>query len=308
VTTSQPAGTQQDHTGRFVYHRSLDPDENRGVKVNKREFLGMSTAAAITAGCTARIDIDGGDSDSGDSDSGGSDTGLSSIVGDAQPIGVTERLQRVARAQQLMAENDIDALVLEPGSAMLYFSGVRWRRSERLTAVVIPREGDIGVVTPFFEEPSVRESMTFGDDVRAWHEHENPFEQIKGILRDRGYASGRIGLEETVRFFVVEGLREAAAEFAIVGALPVTMGCRMYKSANEIELMRKASEVTLRAYEHVYTSLDVGMTPADVNQLMREAQSALGGSGIWNMALFGPASAYPHGTSQPQEFATARLC
>ena len=265
--------------------------------MNKREFLGFSTAAAITAGCTASIDIDTGDSD----------IGLSSIVGDAQPIGVSERLQRVARAQQLMAENDIDALVLEPGSAMLYFSGVRWWRSERLTAVVIPREGDIGVVTPFFEEPSVRESMTFGDDVRTWHEHESPFELINAILQDRGYSSGRIGLEETVRFFVVEGLREAASDFAIVGALPVTMGCRMYKSSNEIELMRKANEVTLRAYEHVYTSLDVGMTPADVNQLMRDAQAALGGSDIWNMALFGPASAYPHGTSQPQEIRDGQI-
>jgi Xaa-Pro dipeptidase len=206
-----------------------------------------------------------------------------------------------------MAENDIDALVLEPGSAMLYFSGIRWWRSDRLTAVVIPRDGEIGVVTPYFEEPSVRESMTFGDDVRTWHEHEDPFARIAGILRDRGLDSGRIGLEETVRFFVVEGLRESAPEFAIAGALPVTLGCRMYKSGNEIELMRKANEVTLRAYEHVYTNLEKGMTPADVNSMMRDAQAALGGSGIWNMALFGPASAFPHGTSQPQEIEDGQI-
>jgi Xaa-Pro dipeptidase len=190
---------------------------------------------------------------------------------------------------------------------MLYFSGISWRRSERLTALIIPREGEIGVVTPYFEEPSVRESMTFGNDVRPWHEHEDPFERVAGILKDRGLQGGRIGLEETVRYFVVEGLAKSAPDFEVVAALPVTQGCRMYKSANEIELMRKASEVTLSAYEHVYTSLDKGMTPADVNALMRQAQSDLGGSAVWNMALFGPASAYPHGTSQPQEIEDGQI-
>ena len=190
---------------------------------------------------------------------------------------------------------------------MLYFSGIRWWRSERLTAVVIPREGDIGVVTPYFEEPSVRESMTFGDDVRTWHEHENPFERVAGILEDRGFKSGRIGLEETVRYFVAEGVGRAAPDFDVVAALPVTLGCRMYKSAAEIALMKKANEVTLRAYGHVYSSLEKGMLPDDVNALMREAQSTLGGGGTWNMALFGPASAYPHGTSQRQEIEEGQI-
>lgn len=263
------------------------------MTLNKREFLALSGASATMAvlasvpGETAETTSDA--------------PALSSIVDSAMPISVDERLARVAKAQKLMAENDIDAVVIEPGSAMLYFSGISWWRSERLTALVIPREGDIGVVTPYFEEPSVRESMSFGDDVRTWHEHENPFERVAGILADRGLKGGRIGLEDTVRYFAVEGLRGAAPEFDIVAALPVTQGCRMYKSAAEIALMKKASEVTLRAYEHVYKSLDKGMTPADVNALMRSAQSALGGSKIWNMALFGAASAYPHGTSQQQE-------
>jgi Xaa-Pro dipeptidase len=184
---------------------------------------------------------------------------------------------------------------------MLYFSGVSWWRSERLTAVVIPREGDIGIVTPFFEEPSVRESMTFGDDVRAWHEHESPFERVAGLLKDRGLSGGRIGLEDTVRQFVADGLRAAAPEFEVVNARPVTEGCRMYKSANEIALMRKANEVTLAAYQHVYSRLEIGMEPADVSAMMNEAQTQLGGIDIWNMALFGVASAYPHGTNQPQK-------
>ncbi|MEM9057470.1 MAG: Xaa-Pro peptidase family protein [Pseudomonadota bacterium] len=226
---------------------------------------------------------------------------LASLVDDAQPISVKEHKARVRRAQALMKRHDIAAIVLEPGSAMRYFSAIRWWRSERLTAVVIPREGEIAVVTPYFEEPSVRESLLFGDDVRTWHEHENPFERVAGILKDRGLRSGVIGLEETVRFFVVEGLRRAAPEFSIEAATPVTLGCRLYKSAAEIALMQAASTVTWHAYEYVYHQLERGMTHADVKVLMSRAQTELGGAGAWALALFDPASAYPHGTGVNRE-------
>jgi len=266
--------------------------------ISKREFLKLGGAAA-TAGVLA--------SACGDNTGDKTVPQPGNITGDAKPISVDERLARIAKAQSLMAENDIGAIVIEPGSAMLYFSGISWRRSERLTALIIPREGEIAVVTPFFEEPSVRESMTFGGDVRSWHEHEDPFLRVAQVLRDRGAGGSRVGIEETVRFFVIDGLRKTAAQSELVSALPVTMGCRMYKTANEIALMSKASEVTLRAYEHVYGSLEAGMTPADVNALMYDAQAALGGSSIWNMALFGPASAYPHGTDQPQKIGEGQI-
>jgi len=267
------------------------------MRMSKRDFLAFSgvSAGAVAVGAWSPAAISA------------PETKLSSITGDVKPITVEERLARIAKAQRLMAENNIDAILLEPGSAMLYFSGVSWWRSERLTTVIIPREGDIGIVTPFFEEPSVRESMTFGDDVRAWNEHDNPFERVAGFLKDRNLSGGRIGLEETVRYFVVDGLKSAAPSFEITSATPVTQGCRMYKSAAEIALMKKATEVTLTAYQHVYKHLEAGMEPDDVKVLMAAAQSQLGGVGSWNMALFGVASAYPHGTNQPQKIEEGQI-
>ena len=265
------------------------------MRIDKRDFLKFSGAAGVLA---ATANNAGAADDS---------TALKSITDDVQPIGVAERQARVARAQALMRSHDIDAILLEPGSSMLYFSGVSWWRSERLTTVIVPREGEIAVVTPYFEEPSVRESMTFGDDVRTWHEHDDPFERVAGVLKDRGLRKGRIGLEETVRYFVVDGLQKSAPEFSITSAAQITQGCRMYKSDNELALMRKASEVTMKAYEHVYASLERGMRPADVSAMMQQAQTAFGGIGIWNMALFGPASAYPHGTGQPQEIEEGQI-
>jgi Xaa-Pro dipeptidase len=199
-----------------------------------------------------------------------------------------------------MRAADIDALLLEAGSALVYFTGIRWWRSERFTGAVIPREGAIGVVTPYFEEPSIRETLMVGDDVRTWHEHENPFERVAGILADRGLKAGRIGIEETVRYFIADGVRRAAPGFDIVPGAPVSRGCRMIKSPAELALMQRANDITLRAYRHVHAHLEAGMTPADIGELMNGATRALGGRPAFAIALLDEASAYPHGTRQAQ--------
>jgi Xaa-Pro dipeptidase len=201
-----------------------------------------------------------------------------------------------------MVEHNIAALILEPGAAMDYFSGIQWWRSERLTAVIIPREGEIGVVCPFFEEPSIRESLAVGKDVRVWQEHESPFALVKQILLERGVfkPGANLAFEHTVRYFVLKGVMELANDMQDVRAEPITLGCRMFKSTHELQLMHKANEITLNAYAHVWSNLQLGMDQNEVKSMMSSAQSQLGGSSVWNMALFNEASAYPHGTRQSQ--------
>lgn len=225
---------------------------------------------------------------------------LPKVSMDVAPISVLERKARIAKAQDLMKKEGFSAIVLEPGAAMDYFTGIQWWRSERLTSVVIPKEGDIAVVCPFFEEPSIRESLTFGDDVRVWQEHESPFAQISQILKDRGVAKGKIGFENTVRYFVLEKTMALLPSATHTSADPITLGCRMYKSTHELQLLHKANEVTLRAYEYVYGQLKIGMTQGEVKSLMKSTMSKLGGGSTWCLALFNEASAFPHGTKEEQ--------
>jgi Xaa-Pro aminopeptidase len=225
---------------------------------------------------------------------------LSSIANDAQPISVDERKRRIAKAQHLMREAGIGALLLEAGSALVYFTGVRWWRSERFTGAIIPATGEIAVVTPYFEEPSIRETMALGDDIRTWHENENPFALVAGILKDRGAASGKLAIEETVRHFIVDGVQTAARGLEIVSGRDITQGCRMYKSAAEIALMQTASDITMAAYKHIHPKIEAGMSAAELSEMMSAATRELGGAVEFSMALLGEASAYPHGTRQAQ--------
>ncbi|WP_206483547.1 Xaa-Pro peptidase family protein [Thalassotalea sp. G2M2-11] len=225
---------------------------------------------------------------------------LHNITNGISAITVEERYARIHKAQQLMRQANIAAMVIEPGATMDYFSGIQWWRSERVTALVIPQQGDVAVICPFFEEPSIRETLSVGDDVRVWQEHESPFERIKQVLVDRGITKGNIAFEHSVRYFVLKGVMALLPHMTHVSATEVTRGCRMYKSQHELQLMHKANEITLAAYQYVWSQLAVGMSQNDVKSIMHKAQAKLGGSGIWNMALFNEASAYPHGTKQKQ--------
>jgi Xaa-Pro dipeptidase len=224
---------------------------------------------------------------------------LARMTGDVVPIAREEYLARIDKARRLMAEHGIGALLIEPGASMTYFTGVQWWRSERLTAAILPLEGEAAIVTPHFEEPSVRESLKIPAEIRVWNEHEDPLATVAGILRDRR-VTAPVGVEETVRFFAVDGLRRAMPGIGIRPGAPVVRGCRMIKSAHEIALMQKASDITIAAYRHTAPRIARGMTPADIGAIMNGATAALGGTPGFALVLLGEASAYPHGSGQPQ--------
>ena len=218
----------------------------------------------------------------------------------AVPIGSEERKKRVKKAQKIMKKNNIDALLMEAGSALIYFTGVKWRRSERFTGVVIPREGDLIFVTPYFEEPTIREKMAFDVEVRTWHEHEDPFKMVADILMDKSINNGKLAIEETTRHFIVDGIDKVSNKYELISGNDITRGCRMYKSDAELNLMQIANNITMNAYRYVYQNIELGMSPQEISFMMSEKTREFGGTPKFSSVLLNEASAYPHGTRQPQ--------
>jgi Xaa-Pro dipeptidase len=127
---------------------------------------------------------------------------------------------RIAKLQDAMKELGLQAVVLESGPAMLYLTGVRWGRSERTFAAVITQKGDPGWVLPGFEEMRARELIQPGQEIRVWQEDESPYQRIAGIIKDRGIATGRVAVEDSVRFFVFDGVRKQASQLEYLSAQP----------------------------------------------------------------------------------------
>jgi Xaa-Pro dipeptidase len=216
------------------------------------------------------------------------------------PISTTERLGRLARARQLMQLNGIGAVIVESGSSLDYLTGVQWHRSERLTAAVIPAQGDPIIVTPFFERPSVAETLAVPAEIRTWNEDEEPLKLVADFLRERRVAGAPVGFEETDRYFIVDRLSRQLPGMKAVSANPVVRALRLIKSPAELALMQTANDITLRAMRHAGEGARAGMTPADFSAAIDAATTALGGSPEFSLVLIDEASAQPHGSRKPQ--------
>ena len=260
------------------------------MKLSRRDCLKLTTGAAlVSSGCAFP----------GSEERNTADpiAGLERMTGDVIPITDEERAQRMEKARRLMEENGIGAIFLEGGSGMYYFTGVRWWTSERMFAVILPAEGEPAWICPAFEEDRARELLESDCDVRTWEEHESPYLKVAQALADRSVLGGKVGIEERVRFFLYDGIREEAPHLEYVSANAVTVECRVIKSSAELALMQKASDITIEAYKATVAMLEPGMTGADIRAISTRAHTALGASGGIS-AQIAEASAYPHGSTR----------
>jgi Xaa-Pro dipeptidase len=259
------------------------------ITVSRRDVFGMTAAGAALL-ANGRAYADGSPTQS-----------LGSLTRNAQPISAQEHTARVATVQSLMQQRKVAALLVEAGSSLEYFTGIRWWRSERTTAALIPAEGGVTVVTPFFEEPSIRETLKVAGDVLPWKEDESPFALIAGAVRAHAAKAGPLAVESTTRYFIIEQVTRAwGTGRAIVSGDDLVRPCRMIKSPAELALMQAANTVTLAALKHVHERVQAGMRRADIYKMLVEATESLGGKHEFSLVLLNDASAYPHGSDKPQ--------
>jgi Xaa-Pro dipeptidase len=273
--------------------------------ISRRKFLAVGGLAAGVAAAPHPLAFGAATAESsGDSALPPSLAQLKSRTGEASPITREERHERQEQARRLMSENALDAIVLMEGTSLRYFTGIRWWGGERLFALVLPVKGSGFYVCPAFEEGRAREQLANAPDgehpdVRTWQEDESPYQRVAQGLKERGLASSKLGIEETVRYVFAEGIAHAAPQVILTSATQVTAGCRRIKSAHEIALMCLANQVTLAAYEAVYHALREGMTQHQVGDLIAAAYAQLGFPGDASVQV-SEYSALPHGSRTPQ--------
>jgi Xaa-Pro dipeptidase len=231
---------------------------------------------------------------------------MTSMRGTAPAINAAERLQRVAKAQDLMRAGSIAALWLDVSTSLTYFTGLRFGRSERLHGAVLTARG-LTFVSPAFEVEKLRAMLTaVGSSphsaIAAWEEHENPAALVVKLFREQGIGGGRIALDEATPFATFDQLRRCGGAYEYVSGSVITEPCRHCKSATEIALMQTAKTITMTVQRAAARILHSGITTTDVQAFVAAAHAKLGAEGPlpFNIVLFGEATAYPHGVPYPQ--------
>lgn len=172
------------------------------MRMNRRLFLRSTAAAGAGLGVIARTADTTAAQGATDRPGSGGDGGaqgpvpaairaLKPMTAGIVPITDDERRARIEKARRLMTENRIDAVILEGGSSLFYFTGVRWGLSERPFIAVLPAKGKMAWVCSAFEEERARELIRIGgNDVRTWEEDASPYQRVAQILKDRASRPG----------------------------------------------------------------------------------------------------------------------
>ncbi|MFT3704968.1 MAG: Xaa-Pro peptidase family protein [Agriterribacter sp.] len=216
------------------------------------------------------------------------------------PISIDERKQRIAKAQQLMSEQKIAALLLDAGTSMDYFTGVQWWPSERAMIVIIPAKGSLVYICPAFEEDRLKELITIGDKIYTWQEDESPYKRTAGAFKDAGIIAGSVAIEERCRFFILDGISKEAPHLKYISGDSISAACRLIKSPAEIALMQRATDITVAAITKGIKALREGMTPGAFSSIVAAAHMDAGAENDFASVNFAKASALPHGSSKPQ--------
>ncbi|WP_371378878.1 M24 family metallopeptidase [Thalassotalea aquiviva] len=227
---------------------------------------------------------------------------LSDMTQNVQPVGESEFKQRIEKAQRLMQQQHIDAIYLNAGTNLYYFTGTKWYPSERMVGAILPAHGEIQYIAPYFEIDTLNQYMVIKGDIKGWHEHQCPYQLTAKILAKMGVSHGRIGIDESTSFFISHGISQCAPELSFIDAKPVTAGCRMQKSKAEIALLQQAKDMTMAVHKAAAKILRLGITTKEVEEFIDAAHKKVGApaGSYFCIVLFGQDSAYPHGVANPK--------
>ncbi|MFZ2053059.1 MAG: Xaa-Pro peptidase family protein [Candidatus Aminicenantales bacterium] len=262
--------------------------------ITRRHFLKMGGLTVAASGWVSRLF--GGTA-------GEEMPSLQNRVAEVKPLTAEDYAARLERARRLIAGNKMDALFLEGGTNLAYFTKVNWWRSERTFGAVISLKRDPVWICPAFERKRAEELISRGQEIRTWEEHESPYALIGGIMKDLGAAGGRLGLDPSMRQFIYYGLCKDVASLEFVDGAAITEGCRGVKTAKEIAYMDLANKITKLAYREGFKQIREGMNPRDLAAAISAAHQKMGVSGGGG-PQFGPNTAFPHGSAAVRNLQT----
>jgi len=175
---------------------------------------------------------------------------------------------RRARAAAKLRERSLGALLASPSADLFYLAGYHIFASERLTCLVLDRDGNATLVCPEFEAP--RAAVAAPDIARAtWGETDDPYAIVASLVR----ASGGIAVADQMWAASVLRLQAVLPQRTFETASTITRDLRMRKDAAEVEALRLVSESADRAYARILERPFAGRTEreigADLADLMR---------------------------------------
>lgn len=196
---------------------------------------------------------------------------------------------RQARVRDAMAGAGIDVLLLSVGADLPYLTGYEAMPLERLTMLVLERDGAATLVVPELEAPRVEPDPSFS--VHAWGETADPIAHVVAIVGGRTRLA--IGDHTWSRFTLA--LQAALPEAGFTAAAGVMGPLRAVKDIAEVARLRAAAHAVDAIAADMRSRPFAGRQERDVSRELVERMLDHGHDRA-NFAIVGagPNGASPH--------------
>lgn len=233
---------------------------------------------------------------------GGSDAAtelsrLSDMLGHCRPIPEASFRRRLDGLRERMRDAGIDAIWLNAGSNLTYYTGLRWPATERLVGALVSADGGLTYVGPAFETGTLESYLRLDAPLAVWEEHEDPYALVASL----GRSGATLALSPDTPLITANALNGAWAG-PTADAAGIVLGARARKDADELALMQATKTATIEVHKAAARILRVGISTAEVTEFIHAAHKKIGapGGSTFCIVLFGPDTAFPHGVARPK--------
>jgi Xaa-Pro aminopeptidase len=200
---------------------------------------------------------------------------------------------RIARMRVRLEESGADALIVGPGADLVHLTGYRAMPLERVTMLVVTREGRARLVVPRLERPVAEEALAADVDIVAWEDTEDGVAVVAGLIADHG-SRARVAVGPQVWTAVTLALQGHLPTATWMDAGPVLAAGRIVKDRVEVERLRAAAAAIDSVHERVPSIVRSGRSErevaADIAALIRATHDVVN----FVIVASGPNGASPH--------------
>src|SRR5690554_492234 len=213
------------------------------------------------------------------------------------PINKEEYQNRLDKACNALKLKGLDALYINAGTNLNYFTNTQWNPSERMVGALLFADGQLKYIVPEFEIGTFNDYKGMEGELIAWAEHESPVQKISEHVA----VGTRLAVDDATAFTLVSRFLEYK-KFQISSAEELIRDIRMLKSDTEIAQIQYAMDVTMQVHQATARILKPGISTTEVEHFIHKAHQKLGiaSGSYFCIVLFGKDSSFPHGVKTPK--------
>lgn len=172
--------------------------------------------------------------------------------------------RRNAKLREHMAENDIEAVLFTSYHNINYYSDFLYTSFGRTYGLVVTQDRHVTVSANIDAGMPWRRSFDDNIVYTDW-QRDSFYYAVQEVLKDAGYAGGKLGVEDDhMTLEVRRKVEDALPDAELVDVAKATLSHRMVKSDEEIDLITNGARIADIGGAAVVEAIDEGVTEYEV--------------------------------------------